>query len=79
MKELPGGETSVEARREDHMRCGGVKGGTVVLRRIFRLLPSLESRGKVISSMEKRAYLYPYLWLCELKSWGRNKTTEITH
>lgn len=48
-----------------------------MLRRISRFSPSLESRGKVISSMEKQVCPYPCLRLCELKSWERNKTKEF--
>lgn len=47
-----------------------------MLRRISGFSPSLESREKVISSMEKQVCPYPCLWLRELKSWERNKTRE---
>lgn len=71
MKELPEPPGKGPPWRQGETTARGVcrgKGGTVMLRRIFRLSPSLESRGVAISSVEKQANPYPYLWLCELKS-----------
>jgi len=63
---------------ESRDNCWG-EGGAVMLGRISRLSSSLESRGKVISTMEKQVCPHPYFWLHELKSWGRNKTRERIH